>query len=408
MIRLSLFSAAVLLLIGSACGVAEDWPQFLGPSRNGIYAGTNIAKTWPAEGPPIRWQRKVGAGFSGPVAASNQVVLFHRVAGKETIECLEMEKGNTLWSSGYPTSYQDDFGFDEGPRATPAIADGRIYTFGAEGVLACWNFADGEKVWMIDTRKEYGTPKGFFGVACSPLLEGDSVLLNIGGKDGAGIVAFDKATGKLRWKATGHEASYSSPVAADVKGKRALFFLTREGLIVLSPSGKVITEFEWRPPSHASVSAATPLIIDNYIFLSISYDRGAVLLQFDGKEVKQIWAGDDSLSNHYATTVYQEGYLYGFDGRQEQGCNLRCVELKTGKVQWSQDRFGAGTVTLVNHELFVLTERGELVRAPATANGFKPSARAQVLPFQVRAYPAISDGRLFARSKDRLVCVDLR
>src|SRR4051812_35941857 len=158
MIRLAALVAVALLLIGGACVVAQDWPQFLGPSRNGVYAGTNIAKTWPAEGPPIRWKRKVGQGFSAPVAASNKVILFHRLAGKETIECMDMEKGGTLWSSGYPTSYQDDFGFDEGPRATPAIADGRVYTFGAEGVLACWNLADGKKVWMIDTRKEYGTP----------------------------------------------------------------------------------------------------------------------------------------------------------------------------------------------------------------------------------------------------------
>jgi len=408
MIRLAALVAVALLLIGGACVVAQDWPQFLGPSRNGVYAGTNIAKTWPAEGPPIRWKRKVGQGFSAPVAASNKVILFHRLAGKETIECVDMEKGGTLWSSGYPTSYQDDFGFDEGPRATPAIADGRVYTFGAEGVLACWNLADGKKVWMIDTRKEYGTPKGFFGVACSPLVEGDLVLLNIGGKNGAGIVAFDKATGSLRWKATDHEASYSSPVAADVNGKRFLFFLTREGLVVLSPSGKLITEFEWRPPIHASVSAATPLIIDDYIFLSLSYDRGAVLLRFDGKQLKQVWSGDESLSNHYATSAYQDGYIYGFDGRQEQGCNLRCIDLKTGKVQWSQDRFGAGTITLLNHELLLLTERGELVRAPAAASGFKPSARAQILPFQVRAYPAIANGCLFARSKDQLVCVDLR
>jgi len=162
----------------------------------------------------------------------------------------------------------------------------------------------------------------------------------------------------------------------------------------------------WRPPINASVSAAMPLVIDDYIFLSTSYDRGAVLLQFNGKSLKQIWSGDDQLSNHYATSVYSDGHLYGFHGRQEQGCDLRCVELKTGKVKWSQDQFGAGTVTLVNNELFVLSEKGELVRAPATPSGFKPSARAQILSFQVRAYPAIANGRLYARSKDRLVCAD--
>src|SRR5207249_4785033 len=159
--------------------------------------------------------RKIGAGFSGPVVAAGKLILFHRIDDKETVECLDAEKGMRLWSSSYPTHYRDDFGFDEGPRATPAIAEGRVYTYGAEGVVSCWNLADGKKLWSVDGNKEYGAPKGFFGIACSPLVEGDSVLLNIGGRDGAGIVAFDKATGKVRWKATDQEASYSSPVAAD-------------------------------------------------------------------------------------------------------------------------------------------------------------------------------------------------
>ena len=403
-----LFSAVLFAVIAN-CALAQDWPQFLGPLRNGTYSGTNIAKTWPAEGPPIRWQRKIGAGFSGPVVAAGKLILFHRVEDKETVECLDADKATSLWTNSYPTHYRDDFGFDEGPRATPAIAGGRVYTYGAEGVVSCWNLADGKKLWTVDAKKEYGAPKGFFGIACSPLLEGESVLLNIGGRNGAGIVAFDKATGKLRWKATEQEASYSSPVVADVHGKRYAFFLTREGLVILSPaSGQVAAEFPWRPPISASVSAATPLVIDDYIFLSTSYDRGAVLLQFDGKQLKQIWSGDDQLSDHYATSVYHDGHLYGFHGRQEQGCDLRSVEFKTGKVKWSQDQFGAGTVTLVNDELFVLSEKGELFRAPATPAGFKPTGRAQILSFQVRAYPAIANGRLYARSKDRLVCVDLR
>lgn len=399
-----------LVLLGSiGASLAQDWPQFLGPRRNGVYLGTNVAKTWPAQGPPTRWQRKVGEGFSGPVVAGGKLILFHRVGGRETVECLDARSGTNLWSNDYPTDYRDDHGFDEGPRATPSISGGRVYTFGAEGVLTCWSIVGGKKLWSIDTRKQYGAKKGFFGMACSPLIEGNSVLVNIGGGDGAGIVAFDSVTGKLRWKATDQEASYSSPVVATVHGKRHAFFFTREGLVVLSPeTGQANAEFSWHPPISASVNAATPLVVDDFIFISTSYGRGAVLLRFDGKSLKEIWSGDDLLSNHYATSVHHGGFLYGFDGRQEEGCNLRCVELKTGKIKWSEDRFGAGAITLVNDEIFILTEKGELIRAPASSSAFKPSGRAQILPFQVRAYPAIADGLLFARSKDRLVCVDLR
>ena len=402
---LLLFIATLLLTV--AASRAQDWPQFLGPTRNGVYKGTNIAASWPKEGPPISWQKKIGAGFSGPAVVKGKLILFHRVGDNETVQCFDANDGKEIWTASYPTHYRDDFGFDEGPRATPAISASRIFTFGAEGTLSCWNLADGTKQWSIATQKEFGAPKGFFGMACSPLLEGDLLLMNLGGS--GGIVAFEQTTGKVRWKSANHEPSYSSPVAAAVRGQRYIFFVTRAGLVALKPdSGKVAAEFEWHPPISASVNAATPLVVDDYIFVSTSYGRGAVLLKFDGKSFTKIWAADDVLSNHYATSVYRDGYLYGFDGRQEEGCNLRCIDFKTGAVKWSEDHFGAGTVTLVNDELFILTEKGELLRAPATPTQFKPSARAQILPFTVRAYPAIADGRLYARSKDRLICVDLR
>jgi outer membrane protein assembly factor BamB len=404
-----LTTATILYLVLLSLGLAEDWPQFLGPRRNGSCLESNIAPSWNADGPRKLWERKIGAGFSGPIVKGTNLFLFHRLGEAEMLECLAAEKGTLIWSNSSPTHYRDDFGFDEGPRATPAASDESIYTFGAEGMLTCWRLSDGKKQWAVDGRKQFGAEKGFFGIACSPLIERDLVLLNMGGFSGAGIVAFDAQSGKVKWKATDQPASYSSPVVADVKGKRLAFFLTREGLVVLTPSdGRMVTEFSWRPPMNASVSAATPLVIDHYIFLSTSYDKGAVLLDFDGQKVKEVWSGDDQLSNHYATSVYHDGYLYGFHGRQEQGCDLRCVDFKTGKVKWSEERFGAGTITQVNRELFILRENGELVRAPATPSGFKASARAQVLPFQVRAYPAFAQGRMFARSKDRLVCVDLR
>jgi outer membrane protein assembly factor BamB len=158
---------------------------------------------------------------------------------------------------------------------------------------------------------------------------------------------------------------------------------------------------------HASVSAATPLVVGDRIFLSASYGRGASWLRFTPAGPEVLWEERDVLSNHYATSVYHKGFLYGFDGRQEQGCNLRCVEAATGKVRWSVDRHGAGSLLLAGDDLLVLGEKGELVRAPAKPDGFRPSARAQVLPFLARAHPALSDGRLYARSKDKLFCLDL-
>ena len=412
MISFVSISRCLVFLLFLGCGLQSggaDWPQFLGPTRNGVYSGNDLAPSWPKEGPAVLWKKKVGQGFGGPAVSGERLVLVDRRDDREVVACLNAANGESRWTFEYPTGYRDDFGFDEGPRATPTIADGRIYTLGAEGMLHCLDLDSGRKIWSVNTKTEFDAPKGFFGMVCSPLVEGDAVMVGIGGARGAGIVAFDKSGGKLRWKATDDEASYSSPVAATVDGRRSVFFLMRSGLVALEPAdGRVLFQFPWRPRVNASVSAATPLIIDNLIFLSASYQAGAVLLRVDHGKPEKVWAADDVLSNHYATSVYENGFLFGFDGRQEMGQNLRCVELKTGKVRWSEDRFGAGTVTLAGGRLLVLRENGELVLAPASPDGFKPVSRGQILPLGVRAYPALSDGRLYARGKDTLVCVDLR
>jgi outer membrane protein assembly factor BamB len=403
---LSVCFSGVLLTMRSWAG---DWPQFLGPSRNGIYSGTNLADTWPKEGPPIVWQRKTGQGFSGPVVAGSKLILFHRLENRETAECLDALTGKQLWSYDYPTTYRDDFGFDEGPRATPAIDGTRVYTFGAEGMLHCLDLDSGKKLWSVNAKAQFQALKGFFGIACSPLVEGKVVLLNIGGADGSGIVAFDKMTGNVVWRATGDEASYSSPVAVTINGKRQALVLTRDELVSIDPAdGIILFQFPWRPAMNASVSAAVPLVVGDLIFLSASYGAGAAALRVSNDRPEKLWSADDVLSNHYATSVHHNGFLYGFDGRQEQGCNLRCVELKTGKIRWSRDRFGAGTILLATDQLLILSEKGELIRAPATPADFKPSARVQILPVQVRAHPALASGLFYARSPDKLVCVDLR
>ncbi len=410
----SLRSLAPVAFLLFACAVsAQDWPQFLGPTRNGSSAGPPLVETWPKEGPTTLWQKKVGSGWSGPVVSGGKLILHHRVADKETVDCLNAKTGEVGWSFTYPTGYRDSFGFDDGPRATPSIADGKVFTFGAQGMLHCLKLSSGEKLWSVDAKKEFQAPNGFFGIACSPLVEGNAVLLNVGGRGGAGVVAFDKENGTVRWKATDEEASYSSPVAATVNGKRCAFFFNRAGLVALEPgSGKVTFEFPWRPANNNSVNAATPLVIDDLIFISTCYDKGAALVRFREGAPDKVWSGDEILSSHYATSLHHQGFLYGFDGRADPGFqpppSLRCVELKTGKVRWSEESLGAGIVTLAGNRLLILTDKGQLVLAAASPKEFKPLARAQILPTDVRAHPALAGGLFYARSKNRLVCVDLR
>ena len=403
-----LVAVVLLAMAGSAAALAQDWPQVLGPTRNGVYSGPPIVSTLPPGGPPRLWQRDIGAGFAGPSVSAGRLVLFHRLGGNEVVEAMDALTGKTIWTFAYPTAYRDDFGFDEGPRAPPVIADGRVFTHGADGWLHGVDFSTGRRLWAVDTRRVFAAPKGYFGVATSPLVDGHRVMVNVGGPK-AGIVAFDAATGATLWTATGDEASYSSPVAARIGGQQLAVFFTRAGLVALDPaSGTVRHQFPWRARMAASVNAATPLVIGDRIFLSASYGTGAVVLQVAGSALKTLWSGDDVLSNHYSTSVHRDGYLYGFEGRQEFGQSLRSIELASGKVMWTVDRFGAGSLIVAGDRLVIVRESGELVLAPATPTGFAPSARAPLLPAVVRAYPALAAGRLYVRNERTVAAFDLR
>ncbi len=402
----SVFSA-LSLLTGTTL-LAQEWPQFLGPTRNGVYAGPALADAWSGDGPTQVWTKRIGAGFAGPVVADGRVILFHRIRDFEVVEALDPLTGRTQWNREYATSYRDDFGFDPGPRSVPVVADGRIFTFGAQGRLHALDLDTGDVLWNVDTRRRFEVRKGFFGAAESPLVQGGRVLANVGGPE-AGIVAFDVETGDLQWTATGDEASYSSAVGATFDGEDSGVFFTRNGLVAVDPAtGSVRFQQRWRSRIGASVNAATPLVIDDLIFLSSSYGTGAVTFRVRDNQLTELWTSDDVMSNHYATTVHHDGYLYGFHGRQEYSPSFRAVELATGRVLWSEDRFGSGTVTLVGDRLVIMRESGELMLAEASPDGFRPITSAQVIDAPVRAYPALANGYLYIRNDNTLVCLDLR
>jgi outer membrane protein assembly factor BamB len=246
--------------------------------------------------------------------------------------------------------------------------------------------------------------KGFFGVGTSPLLEDGKLIVNVGGK--GGIVAFDAANGQEVWKAPNNDASYSSPTAATVNGARHVFFLTREGIVSLDPSnGKVRFSQRWRSKNPNSVNAATPLVVDDVLFVSACYDTGALAGRIGTDKLEKLWSNDESLSNHYSTSVPLDGYLYGIDGRADIGvAELRCVELKTGTVKWKESPFGCASLLLADGKLIALNEKGELRLIEATPKGYREKARSALLEKPCRAALALSEGRLLGRDPKRLVC----
>jgi outer membrane protein assembly factor BamB len=393
-----------------AAALGADWPQFLGPARDGRSPETGLRTDWPGAGPPRLWRRDVGEGYSSPVVAGGRLVLFHRLGGEEVVEGLDAATGRGLWKFSYPSAYEDAFGKGDGPRATPLVAGGQVYTLGAAGVLTCLGLEDGKKLWQRPLLEEYAVRPNFFGVGGSPLLEGGLLLLNVGGR-GAGVVALDKDTGKERWRATDHEASYASPVAATIGGARHALFFTREGLVSVDPAdGRVRFTKRWRARISASVNAATPLVAGDLVFLTAAYNTGAVLLRVKGGAAEEVWKGDEILSCHYNTPVIHDGFLYGCDGRQDTGpVSLRCVELATGKVRWTRERFGCAALIAAEGNLYALDEAGELAVVACDPAGYRERARARILDAApCRAQPALAGGRLYARDARTLGCWDLK
>ena len=402
--------AFLYLVLFSPTVRADDWPQFLGPRRDGTSLEQNIKTAWPNEGPPRLWKRDVGSGYAGPVVQGDRLILFHRVDGDETIECLDPATGQGRWKFAYPCKYEDDFGKGNGPRATPAIAGERVVAYGADGDLTCVNLITGEKIWQRNLPRDYKVNKSYFGVGTSPLIWQDRVLVNVGGKE-AGIVALSLETGKELWRATKDAASYSSPILATIDGAQRVLFFTREGVAILDPAnGGVAYQKKWRARYDASVNAATPLLLGgNLAFFSTSYETGGLLLKLkkDGADV--VWTDDETMSNHYATCVVHKGMLFGCDGRQESGARLRCVDPSGPKVMWTKDRFGCASFILTPDTLIALTEAGDLVSIDPVSTEYRERSRARILSdTPIRAQPALANGILFARDGNTLAAFDLR
>ncbi len=388
--------------------LAADWPRYLGPNRDGHSAETKLNWDWKNAPPKPIWAIDVGTGFAGVAVAGGKVFLLHRIGNEEILLALDPATGKEVWKFAYPTRYRDDFDFDNGPRCVPLVEGETVFTYGADGDLQAVEAATGKPRWAKNLLKEYAPKKGYFGIGSGPILLDGKLLVNVGAK-GAGIVAFDPATGKELWKCSDDGPSYSTPTTMTLEGKPHAVFFTRAGLLVVNAAGQVKQSFPWRARIDASVNAATPLVHEGSIFLSTSYNVGAILLKPEGNELTEVWKSDKSLSCHYNTPVRVGEYLFGIDGRQEGGgARLRCVAWKTGDVKWSVDKFGCASLIAVDGGILALTESGELVGFDASEKAFAERGRVSLLKGTVRAAPVLSDGRLYVRNEKQLVSVGLK
>jgi outer membrane protein assembly factor BamB len=407
----------------------SDWPTFLGPAQDGVSPEKGILTKWPREGLKVAWEVPMGLGYAPPVVARGRLFHFDRFEDNNRLTCRNAETGERLWKFEYPTAYQDLYGYSPGPRACPVVDDDRVYVIGPEGMLHCVTVADGTPVWNVDTRKEYHVHQNFFGVGSVPVVEGDLLIVAVGGSpkgprpidlrdatgNGSGIVAFDKRTGKEVYRTTDELASYASPTIATIGGRRLGLYFARGGLIGFDPkTGKQDFRFPWRAKVEESVNASNPVVVGDKVLITECYGPGSALLKIAPGKAEPIWTDADkdredrALECHWNTPIHVDGYVYASSGRHENGAELRCVELATGRVMWTEKRLSRASLTLIDGHFLCFTERGELILVKVNPKRYEPVAKwVTDLDYPTWAAPVVSHGLMYIRGKDRLMAAEL-
>ena len=404
--------AACLFLCLNLHGNDLSWPNWLGPSHDG--SSDSFALPIPNDGKDysVEWSVKVGRGWASPVCDSKILILHERDGESESLRALDPLTGKQLWRFAYRSGYRDSFGMEDGPRSTPAVSDGIVVSHGPQGLVHAVSAKDGALRWKVDLAEKFSSPKGFFGRCSSPLIVGERVMFDVGGQN-AGMVALELKTGKLAWSSTSYGNDYSSAVPFETNSGPVVLSFMREGFLALNAkTGKEIFFERFRSPINASVNAASPLVVGNRVLLSSCYEVGAGFWAYKESSAGKgsfdaVWKKKNALDCHYSTPVQRDGFAYGFHGRQERGPVLRCINLKDGKVMWEAPAMGAGNLLRAKGKLIVLTEDGELIVADASPDRFRVLHRQQILGTGSRAHFALSNARLFARDKRRLVCLRL-
>lgn len=410
---LTLFATCGVLQLGSLRLEAGDWPQILGPQRNGVAQQERLAERWGTNEPATLWQRKIGRGYAGAAIAGNRVIVFYREGAEEIVEGLELSTGKSLWKTQLKAPFVGQiFPEEDGPLCVPLMCGEQVIVYGAGGDLHALRLADGQSQWSRALYEEFRTRDGaidfgYFGAGSSPILVGDRVLVNVGGRK-AGIIALALGDGHTLWKATDEDASYSSPVETTLDGRACVVFVARLNCLGVDPADGTVRfrfPFGQRGPT---VNAASPVMFGDRLFVSSSYGIGAILTRISKKGSEQIWANDDSLSSHYNTSLHVRDNLYGVHGRSDTGTpSLRCVELATGKVLWTEADFGAASLLLADEKILALKVSGELLMFTPSPQGYQRLAGAKVLAEPVRALPALSNGLLVVRDTTTLKCLRL-
>lgn len=390
---------------------SPGWPAIFGPTDDSVAPETDLVLDWPPAGPPEQWRKEIGTGYSAPVALGDRIIVFHRIGDEEIVECLDSETGVSLWQFRHPTAYTCRVAYSDGPYSTPALAGGRVYAVGAEGVLLCLALEDGSLLWQRNLHRDYPVDAGYYPVATSPVVEGDRLILNLGSREaGAGIIALDKGTGATLWTATHFGASCATPRVAAMHGRRFAFVWTAEALVSLDPdNGQVLWDVAFGARNPHTIHGTSPVVWDDLVFVS-GYQIGALCMRVlpDGSGVEAYRGDAKTLDSQYNNLVCLDGFVYGFP---TVGKGLRCIELATGRIAWTwRSRLRNASSIAVGKTLLMLDERGRLATVDVAPRGAAPRSIIVEPRFSGQCFtgPVLHRGLLYLRSDTTLACLDLR
>jgi outer membrane protein assembly factor BamB len=403
-VKLSIITFTMVIMFAFASGaLALDWWQWRGPNQDGVSTETGW-EVWGAEGPKQVWKTSVGTGYSTVAVSDGRLYVMGNRDKMDTIYCLDAKTGEKIWKHSYPCAAEGDG--HPGTASAPTVYGKVVYTVSREGDVHCLDAETGKLVWSKDLPRDFGITLPRWGVASSPLILDNMMIL-----DCATTVALDKSTGDLIWKTKdygdswgldSHGGGYSSPYAFHLNGKKLIAVFNSTGLVILEPEdGKELMLYPWK--TDWNVNAAIPIVVDDKIFISSGYNSGCALVQISNGKLVTVWK-NKNMRNHMNSSVLWEGYIYGFDESQ-----LRCLDWETGEVEWTQRGLGKGSLMIADGKLIMMGDKGDLAIAEASPDGYKELAKAKVLSGLCWTVPVLSNGMIYCRNHDGdLICIDVK
>jgi outer membrane protein assembly factor BamB len=408
---------AVAEFLEDAVPSSPDWPQWRGVHRDGHAKPFVLASEWPPRGPKPAWTVPVGAGCGAPAVVGGRVFLHTQEDGTDVTRCLDLASGEEVWKQ--TSSGSGQFEHTHGPSSSPCVAGGKLYTVGLTGLVQCRATADGKLLWEKDLRSAYGVGPPRWGVAFSPLVEGNRLILNPGA-GGAAVVACQADTGDEIWRWGSDPAGYSSPLVATIGKQRLVIMFTGKALAGLRlEDGKEVFRYPWA--TDYQVNPAMPIVfrtrqgntVRDYVFITSGYGQGCGLLHLHTRidntiAVEPVYTADNFCS-HFGSPVRIGDHVYGFHEAE-----LIALNLRTGEIDWRQSGFKKGNVCALGDELVVLGEEGKVAIGVATPDQpLQPRLETKLPqsrhePIRYWTMPIVADGRLLIRSGDNAVCIDLR